>query len=104
MKRIRAVRVVTAKHGEVFAAEWFDLNCRALEMVDVFAAAGIMVWPDDPKAQAHFGGIEDEILERTFAAARPAIAEAFVGASNAVLARERRKRRPVISTGGHAQP
>ena len=43
MKRIRAVRVVTAKHGQAFAAEWFDLSCGALEMVDVFATTGIMV-------------------------------------------------------------
>lgn len=85
---------VTREHGERFAARWLRDQCG---MSDAFAKAHVIAWPDGPDgeltpAQVRFQNIEDEILERTFAWAVPAIAEAFVTAAREVLARERRQR------------
>lgn len=85
---------VTRKHGETFAAEWFPTGWQGEDVWEAFAETGLMEWPDgelfDPR-QTRYQKIEDEILERTFAAVRDAVAEAFTKAATEVLARERQK-------------
>lgn len=94
-------RRVTRRHGETFAAEWFATSFEGEDVWKSFAATGLIEWPDDDpnRPLGHFADprqdryqdIENEILERTFAAVRPAIAEAFVRVARDVLAREKRK-------------
>jgi hypothetical protein len=88
---------VTRRHGETFAAEWFATSFQGEDVWKSFAATGVIEWPeDDPNRplgpdprQERYQDIEDEILERTFAAVRSAIAEAFVRVAREVLSRER---------------
>ncbi|HYK04025.1 MAG TPA: hypothetical protein VE974_19885 [Thermoanaerobaculia bacterium] len=99
---LRFVRHVTPEHGEVFVDEWRLQSDRCGLMCDAFAQTEIMEYPDldDPATapqRRRYESIEDEILERTFAAVRDVIAKQFVKAANDVLSRERelrqRKRR-----------
>jgi hypothetical protein len=103
--KLRAVPIVTPAHGQVFATEWVDTSLGSYDLLDPFAATGILVWPDDDlivpqglgspplrAARSRFIEIEDEILERTFTAVKAAISQAFVVAANDILARERRRR------------
>jgi hypothetical protein len=97
---LKIARRVTRKHGETFADEWLSTAAGGEDVWAAFAETGLMQWPeDDPNRplgedprQARYHDIEDEILERTFAAVRDAVAEAFVSAARAVLARERRRK------------
>jgi len=89
---------VTRKHGENFAAEWCAEGEHGWE---AFSNTGLMEWPEDDPNQpidepfdprdARYEKIEDEILERTFAAVRTAVAEAFTKVAREVLARERKR-------------
>ena len=93
---------VTRKHGETFAEEWLRTAASGENVWDAFAETGLMEWPEedpnrplgqitqDPR-QARYHDIEDEILEQTFAAVMPGVAEAFVKAARKILARERRR-------------
>jgi hypothetical protein len=52
----------------------------------------VLPWPDDDReAQITQAEIVDEIIGRTFEAAKPAIAEAFVKAANEILTEERKR-------------
>jgi hypothetical protein len=84
---------VTRAHGETFAEKWFQAACNDVAMVDALAATSLLVWPaeDDEPAQDRYETIEEEILRRTFAEARPALAEAFTRVASEVLARERQR-------------
>ena len=66
-------------------------------MRGALGATGIIEFPDpdsfESEAQGRYSALVDEILERTFAAVRDPIAEAFVKAANGVLSRERETRR-----------
>jgi len=84
---------VTDKHGERFARKWREMQTGEMRS-EAFGKADVMEWPDGEEltpAQERFQAIEDEILDRTFDAAMPAIAEAFVIAARAILVRERRR-------------
>jgi hypothetical protein len=56
-----------------------------------------MTWPDgyldDHADQDRYRALESEILEKTFARVRDAIADAFLDAASEVLNRERERRR-----------
>jgi hypothetical protein len=85
---------VTRAHGERFAAKWREMQTGELRS-EAFGNADVIEWPEGPdgeltSAQDRFQGIEDEILNRTFDALVPAVAEAFVKAARTILARERR--------------
>ena len=103
--KLRAVPLVTSAHGEIFANEWVEASLGSYDFLDVFAATGILVWPDDDlivpqglgspelrDARSRFIEIEDEILARTFNEVRAAVSKAFVVAANDILTRERRRR------------
>ena len=103
--KLRAVPVVTSTHGEIFSNEWVEASLGSYDFLDVFAATGILVWPDDDlivpqglgsaelrDARSCFIEIEDEILKRTFTAVKAAVSKAFVASANEILARERRRR------------
>ena len=91
---------VTRKHGETFSEEWLRTAAGGEAVWAAFAETRLMQWPEedpnrplgqiaqDPR-QAPYQDIEDEILEQTFAAVMPAVAEAFVKAARKILARER---------------
>ena len=89
---LKIAQRVTRKHGERFAQKW-----RAMQTGDVwseaFAKAGVIEWPggEEPTPeQERFDAVRNEILNRAFDAAMPAVAEAFVKAARAILARERK--------------
>lgn len=94
---------VTREHGEIFVSEWFPTAFQGEEVSEAFTATALMAWPEsDPNRplgqfgdsrQGRYLDIEDEILEQTFAAVRPAVAEAFVKAAQRVLARERKRQK-----------
>lgn len=87
---------VTRKHAAVFAREWLQACLSDESIFDAFEESGVMEWPEgglrDPR-HARYHDIEDEILERTFAAVRDAVAEAFTKAAREVLARERKRQK-----------
>jgi hypothetical protein len=85
-EKLRFVLLVTRKHGDTFASSWFEIY---EAMWDAFGESGVMEWPQDEDAQHRYKVIEDEILEKTFEAAKDAISEAFVRVANEVLSRER---------------
>jgi hypothetical protein len=92
--KLTFARRVTQRHGERFAQGWIEV-CRENKSIwDAFNETGLIEWPvgglRDPR-QARFQDIEDEILERTFAAVRPAVVEAFVRVAREVLSRERKR-------------
>lgn len=92
---------VTREHGEIFAAEWYEIAVGGGDIWDAFESTGLMEWPeDDPNRplgdffdprDERYQQIEDEILQRTFEAVRTAVAEAFTKAAKEVLARERKR-------------
>lgn len=92
--KLKIARRVTRKHGEAFARKW-----RAMQTGDVwseaFGAAAVVEWPDAEEPtpeQERFDAVRNEILNRAFDAAMPAVAEEFVKAARSVLARERRRK------------
>lgn len=87
--KLTIVEAVTREHGEKFAEEWCDRSHASCAMVEAFAEAGVVAWPDTRLAQMRFHDIEDEVTERVFEELRSAVVEAFVKVANDVLARER---------------
>jgi hypothetical protein len=90
---LKFVGAVTAKHGRIFAKIWLERSIECFELGDAFVESRVIAKPRnwERAAKAGYHDIEDEILELTFAAVKPAVAEAFVKAAAAVLARERRR-------------
>lgn len=91
--KLKIVPRVTLEHGERFARKWLEMQIGEMRC-EAFAKADVIEWPSGPDfestpAQDRFQEIEDEILDQTFEAAMPAVAEAFVKAARAILARER---------------
>ena len=92
---------VTQKHGEAFAQKWREMQSGEVTS-EAFGKSDLIEWPEeDPNRplgeffdarRDRFHDVRDEIAERTFDAAMPAIAEAFVKVAREVLARERRRR------------
>jgi hypothetical protein len=93
--KLTFARRVTRRHGELFVAAWLEASSDSGAGIDAFNATKVIEWPSgefgDPR-QARFQNIEDEILERTFEIARPAIVTAFVTAAREVIERERARR------------
>jgi hypothetical protein len=98
--RLKFARRVTRRQGEVFAEHWLYAYGHTESMTDAFAETRAIEWPDEPAwpismgqnpRQARYMEIEDEILERTFAAVKGDVAEAFVKAAREILDRERRR-------------
>lgn len=94
--RVKIAPRVTRKDGEVFAEAFLDRAWDTSSGFEAFADTKLVRWPagfmGDPR-QGRYLDIEDEVIERTFAALRPAVAEAFVKAAQRVLARERRRQK-----------
>lgn len=91
--KLKIVPRVTLEHGTRFARKWLEMQIGEMRC-EAFAKADVIEWPSGPDgestpAQDRFQEIEDEILDETFEAVMPAIAEAFVKAARAILARER---------------
>jgi hypothetical protein len=93
--RLKIAPRVTRAHGEAFAKKW-----RAMQTGDVwseaFGKADVIEWPESEEptpAQERFQAVRDAILNRVFDAGQLAIAEAFVRAARAILAREKRRQR-----------
>ena len=85
-EEVSVVAVVTIEQGRTFADSWIA-RARQSEIPDeAFAAARVMTWPEgNPKAQARFHAIMDDILARFWRAIRKPMAEAFVDAANHVI-------------------
>lgn len=64
---------------------------------EIFAETGLVTWPktylNPSPATVRYMNIEDEILDRTFAAVQKAIAEEFTKIAREVIERERRRQR-----------
>lgn len=91
--KLKIVPRVTLEHGTRFARKWLEMQIGEMRC-EAFAKADVMEWPSGPDGEStpardRFQEIEDEILDQTFEAVMPAVAEAFVKAARAVLARER---------------
>lgn len=84
---------MTKKHGAAFAAAWEEASHASGQMLEAFAEAGVITWPENDAARGWYMNLEDDILEGTFAAVRDAVAEAFVRVGNEVIERERERRR-----------
>src|SRR5687768_1709585 len=89
--KLKVAPRVTRKHGETFAEAWFPTSFQGDGVWHAVGETGLMEWPEGGLHQARYHAIEDEILEQTFAAVRPAVAEAFTKAARKILARERRR-------------
>lgn len=93
--RLRFARRVTRRHGAIFAEAFLFSALRSEAPNEAFGATGVITWPPEPEnetpAKVRYMNL-DEILDRTFAAARIGIAEAFVRAPTEVVERERRGR------------
>lgn len=94
---------VRPHHANTFVEEWFRHSRESGAMWEAFAATALMHWPSEDDrlpgepirqtpAQARYGAIEDEILQRMVNDLRPAVMEAFTRAATAVLDRERNRR------------
>ena len=82
---------VTLEQGETFASGWIDRSLDIADVYDAFIDAGVLEWPGDENeaARDRYDALEAEIIRRTFATVRAAIAEAFTRVANEVIARER---------------
>ena len=98
LPQLHMVKVVTRKHGEKFAAEWYEGSMASDAMTTAFVETGVVKWPDTRLAQMRFHDIEDEITVRVFDELREAVAEAFVRIAGEVLERERGRRAPKQAT------
>lgn len=94
--RLRFARQVTRRHGATFAEAFLSRAFQSEAPNEAFGASGVITWPPEPEnetpAKVRYMNLEDEILERTFAAAQAAIAAAFVAAAKEVIERERPRR------------
>lgn len=93
--KLKIVPRVTLEHATRFARKWLEMQIGEVRS-EAFGKADVIEWPSSPDgestpAQDRFQDIEDEILDQTFEAAMPAVAEAFMNAARLVLARERRR-------------
>lgn len=88
---------ITRKQAQTFADEWLAASRRTGTMYDAFTASHVLEWPDDDEDdtpdQARYAEIETEILNRTFAAVKDAVADAFLVAARDVIGRERERRK-----------
>ncbi|HEV8433335.1 MAG TPA: helix-turn-helix transcriptional regulator [Thermoanaerobaculia bacterium] len=87
---VSTVAVVTIEQGRTFAAAWIERARHSEAPDEAFAAARVMVWPEDnPEAQARFNAIMDDILAGFWTVVREPVAKAFVSAANHVITSRR---------------
>lgn len=91
---VQMVDAVTREHAAKFAEEWYVRTVKDLFSEgtnEAFSRARLMTWPsdDDSDAQTRYDAIEREIIEATYAIAKPTIEAAFFMSATIILTRER---------------